>query len=425
MIESEMKVENDPANTLCFHAHKINLPLLANFPAKRIDINPFHTKKEDMPGFDWHERRIDVLECYKIHSKKKNISEVAVFLDSYTINNLYPENLSGLNVPIYLIIGDTQHGPFEGFLNLITLAARPEFKYVLTANNPQHLNLLRISGIPSNKLYYFPLGAANYIDSLENSRRIEGGNEGSLTESLLKYFSKEVIFVGNTSAHPRRREIVGKLSAANLIKRVSTKNYKDMLLLFSACRAALNLSLNGDINFRFFEALRQGCTLITDRLPFIQEEYLKRYTQPAKIIYYSSINDCIDSISKLDYFHIEKQKPELFGVRSIETMGDIFSGHATPFLDHRRKILEDRLKLQYADSIKSKNWEDRLARYIYWRDMALENTNDRLYAVFGRSECPLTAIDCLDLPRFRFRFRFVQSKEVEELFDKYIPSFVP
>jgi hypothetical protein len=389
---------------LCIHAHTIALPLLADFPRSRIDINPFlESSKEFIEDFSWSTREIDIVEALRTARRKNKINRVAIFLDSYTIQNLNITNVTSLDAEIYLFLGDTQHGPHEGFHELIRIANNNNFTKVITSNNPQHLHFFKDSGINPSKLFYCPLGLAN-IDprSLRNNF-----HEKHKSDNIASLLENRIIFAGTIGdTHPKRKRLLNTLSRLGYCNILRTTSYADSILLHRNALASINTSLNTDINFRFSEVLGSGGTLITDRLPYCQMQYIHQFFGTEDIYYYEGVNDLIEICKDL----MEKQKDlapssskskeylKIIRQTPLESFDNLDS-FLIPFNDSGRENMQQCLFAEFADLKDSISFKARLDRYLYWRDqaLALDAMDDQKVIRVNHLENPLTLIDITDL----------------------------
>jgi hypothetical protein len=390
---------------VCIHAHKTPLPLLADFPKKRIDINPHLDNCKYLQNYDWSSRQIDASRIVRdITQSGKEPSHVAIFLDSFTIGNANTTNLSGIDLPIYLFLGDTQHGPAPGFMSLIELAGTRNIERIIATNNPQHLRFLKSAGISESKLFFCPLGIANSsMDVAMHTKAIE--NQMNRTKDFL---AQSITFVGSiTDHHLRRRRITNHLSAKGLCGTIKTLNYKDAAAIHALSKASLNISLNSDINFRFSEVLGSGGLLITDYLPPPQKMYVQDFFGTAGILYYKSLIDLMELIERDGFANqirnaqsSESRMAEnmLKGVRldSLEELNE----YLVEYKEDKRDSIEKCIRQQFSKNIACHELSLRVSKYASWRDqaIALGEISDNTSITYPSHECPLTLLDICDLP---------------------------
>jgi hypothetical protein len=402
-IKSNDTTNNVGPAPICIHAHKINLPLLADFPKNRIDINPFLSECKYLPDYDWTSRTIDAASILKTVRMTTSASAVAVFLDSFTIENALPVNLKKVDLPIHLFLGDTQHGPAEGFWRLIELAKTENFEKIIATNNPQHLHFFEAAGVDKSKLFFCPLGIANASSNIfehiqERCAQIPKAKE---------YLKGQLTFVGSiTDHHLRRKRIANSLSSLGLCNIIKTRDYRDAAVIHSLSKACLNISLNSDINFRFSEVLGSGGVLVTDDLAPIQKSYVQRFYGSQGIAYYGSQNDLIRTIKEDDLdcitCNLDSSESQLAHNRKanvyLDSLNDL-DKYIVKYGDDERRDLEHGIRTLYQEYILCGQLRERVDRYIYWRDqaMALSDISDNTSIVFPESECPLTLLDISDL----------------------------
>ena len=405
--ESQSKL--DGANEelpLCVHGHITPLPLLADFPKKRIDINPF---KEDTFGyleeFNWATREVNISTILRKVRTSTNISKILLFLDSYTVQNLSICGLDGVDSEVFLFLGDTQHGPHEGFHELIRIAQNPIITKVITSNNPQHLHFFEESGISPSKLYYCPLGLANASrnQSLSNALDPAMGRK-----NICDLLSKKIVFVGTIAdTHPRRKCLINRISSAGYCNILKTANYKDAGFFQRNALASINVSLNRDINFRFSEVLGSGGTLITDRLPYWQTDYINQVFSGAPIYYYNDFPELLEICKDLltnnkqawetvasPDFH-QKRDDNYFQLYTLDDLNRLL----IPYRNQARKEIEKELFSNFPSTKASISTEERLKRYLAWRDQAfaLDEISDHRNVKIRAAEDPLVLLDMTDL----------------------------
>ena len=391
---------------LCVHGHITPLPLLADFPKKRIDINPF---QEDPFGylkeFNWATREVNISKILRKVRTSTNISKILLFLDSYTVQNLNICGLDGVDAEVFLFLGDTQHGPHEGFHELIRIAQNPIVTKVITSNNPQHLHFFEESGVSPSKLYYCPLGLANTSRHQSLSNALDPAMGRRNISDLL---AKKIVFVGTIAdTHPRRKYLINRLSSAGYCNILKTANYRDAEFFQRNALASINVSLNRDINFRFSEVIGSGGTLITDRLPYWQTDYINQVFCGAPVHYYNDFRELLQICKDLlannkqgkefpagPRFH-QKSDNNYFQLHSLDDLNHFL----IPYRNHARKEIEEELFSNFPSTRSSITSEERLKKYLAWRDQAfaLDEISEHRSVKIGITEHPLVLMDMTDL----------------------------
>ncbi|MBE9223250.1 glycosyltransferase [Cyanobacterium stanieri LEGE 03274] len=172
--------------------------------------------------------------------------------------NVIPRNIQALNCPKVLILGDTQHGnqPLE---KMIQYAKSEKYDFYITDHKRHHLWYYHLAGLKN--LYWLP---GLFLNPLIDNSESQNFEDPSISPNL---FKDKVIFVGQASKfHPRRKAILEYLQKEIPNFWYGRLSQKDSLKAYSQALISLNISLNGDLNLRFFEIISSGGFLLTDRL---------------------------------------------------------------------------------------------------------------------------------------------------------------
>jgi glycosyltransferase involved in cell wall biosynthesis len=159
----------------------------------------------------------------------------------------YPRNLSAVRGPKVLLVGDTHHlgRPIQ---SLIRYAQEEPFDFVIFDHTRHHARFFAEAGI--RHLHWLP--ALDY---------------GFEPRELRPAPSRPLTFVGQVGRfHPYRRWVLKQLLAAKLPLEVLQGRLAETADLYADSQVTLNISLNGDLNLRVFEALAAGGFLLTDEL---------------------------------------------------------------------------------------------------------------------------------------------------------------
>ncbi len=199
---------------------------------------------------------------------------VVIWADS--TRTLEPVNLSQVPGKRVLIIGDTHHqsAPITTLLNYAL--SEPYDAYAIVAT-PHHAHFFREAGC--RPLYWFP---------------------GLLTTPVLlppsEERSREIALIGQVGRiHPRRQRIVEALEHLGYPIRARQLFMTEGAMWYNRALISLNVSLNGDLNFRPYEIIAAGGFMLTDRLS--PEAGLDRfYTEGQHYIAYDSFPDLCDKI---------------------------------------------------------------------------------------------------------------------------------
>lgn len=304
---------------LCIHAHKINLPLLADFPKSRLDINPFYYQS-------YFEGRWGTYLLNELEKLNHHKLPILLFLDSFTISNIHLLDISNYTGEIYLFVGDTQHGPLNGLLSLISLSHSKCISKIFFVNNPQHAHWFARTNEDFKRFYFFPIGFANY-------------NRATCWEDQL--VSNSVIHVGNIlSTHKFRKYILDGLRENQVpIALLRTKSYHHANSLHTNSIASINISLNSDISFRITEILVSGGLCITDRIGYVQSLNFPILSEH-NIIEFDNLADLASIILDLQKRHTSKNPanpPEFIPSFRLDFFDDI-SRFSKPIQEPRIQI---------------------------------------------------------------------------------------
>ena len=159
----------------------------------------------------------------------------------------FPRGLDRFNCPRVLLVGDTHHlaCPLQ---KLIQYAGQEPFDFIVLDHTRHHAGWFQEAGF--NNVYWIPA-----VDFGHEARAISATPTRPLT------------FVGQVGIHhPYRRQVLAQVRAAGLPLEVLTAPLAQTADLYADSHITLNISLNGDLNLRVFEAMAAGGFLLTDEL---------------------------------------------------------------------------------------------------------------------------------------------------------------
>lgn len=198
--------------------------------------------------------------------------ELIVVKVDATRRNL-PRGLDRLPGTKVLLVGDTHH--FASPLRtLLAYGAMESFDAVVLDHTRQHAHAFLEAGF--DRVYWIPA-----VDYALRRRDIPVAPERPLT------------FVGQVGPfHPWRRHVLDRLVAAGLPLTGMRAPPETAADLYAASQVTLNVSLNGDLNLRVFEALGAGGFLLTDALStdaglercFTPGRHLVTYRSPDELV---------------------------------------------------------------------------------------------------------------------------------------------
>jgi glycosyltransferase involved in cell wall biosynthesis len=172
-----------------------------------------------------------------------------------------PRNLSAVKGPKVLLVGDTHHmdAPIR---SLTKYAGKEPFDHIVFDHTRHHARLFAESGF--RNLHWLP--ALDY---------------GFVYRHLRSFHSRPLTFVGQVGRfHPYRRWLLGRLKDAGLPLEVLHAPLEKTADIYADSEITLNVSLNGDLNLRVFEALAAGGFLLTDELA--EDSGLRRLFVPGR-----------------------------------------------------------------------------------------------------------------------------------------------
>ena len=159
-----------------------------------------------------------------------------------------PYNLTFLGCPKVLIVGDT-HYLKNPISKLIRYALSEPFDYIIFDHTRHHAHLFAAAGVQN--LYWLPALDYSYVPRQEN----------------ISSYDYPLTFVGQTGVyHPYRNWVLNHLKGKGFPLQVFQGTLVQTAEIYNKSLITLNISLNGDLNLRVFEALFSGGFLITDRL---------------------------------------------------------------------------------------------------------------------------------------------------------------
>ncbi len=172
--------------------------------------------------------------------------EIVIVKADATNRNL-PRGLARFKCPRVLLVGDTHHlrNPLQ---NVLRYAKEEPFDFIILDHTRHHAPWFHAAGFKN--VHWLP--ALDY---------------GFLPRELSAAPSRPLTFVGQSGQHhPYRRHVLGRVQAAGLPLEILTGKLSQTADIYADSQITLNVSLNGDLNLRVFEALSAGGFLLTDEL---------------------------------------------------------------------------------------------------------------------------------------------------------------
>ena len=172
-----------------------------------------------------------------------------------------PRNLAAVKGRKVLLVGDTHHmeAPIR---TLLRYAGSEPFDFIVFDHTRHHARIFAEAGF--RNLHWLP--ALDY---------------GFVYRHLRSFHSRPLTFVGQVGRfHPYRRWLLGGLKDAGLPLEVLHAPLDKTADIYADSDVTLNVSLNGDLNLRVFEALAAGGFLLTDELA--DDSGLRRIFEPGR-----------------------------------------------------------------------------------------------------------------------------------------------
>jgi glycosyltransferase involved in cell wall biosynthesis len=201
--------------------------------------------------------------------------EVLVVKADATGRNL-PRNLAAVKCPRVLLVGDTHHQQHP-LSRMIEYARSEPFDFVVFDHTRHHARFFAEAGVKS--LHWLP--AIDY---------------GFVPREPVAKPSHPLTFIGQSGRyHPYRRHVLDKVVMAGLPLETMTAPLARTAELYADSEITLNISLNGDLNLRVFEALAAGGFLLTDALP--DDSGLPQLFEPGKhLVTWKNADELIERI---------------------------------------------------------------------------------------------------------------------------------
>lgn len=173
-----------------------------------------------------------------------------VFIKTDALGRNFVRGISRLGCPSIVSVADTHHlhRPIERVLEYLNDEC---FSLISAENDRHHLKWLSRYGLSN----------LSWLPNLALTPRIHRVRE-------ISHKVNSACFVGSLGKfHPFRASVVESLQKSVPGFFACTANQEQASLLYNTYNISLNISLNSDLNWRFFEVIAAGGFLLTDRLP--------------------------------------------------------------------------------------------------------------------------------------------------------------
>ena len=235
-----------------------------------------------------------------------------VFIKTDALAHNFVRGVSSLGCPSFISIADTHHlhRPIE---RIVDYLSSERFTIISAENDRHHLKWYGRKGFTN--LSWHPNIALN--PDIHEPVTIE--------ESI-----RRVCFIGSLGRfHPYRRFIVERLSECvhdfdhgQIVQSKASLMYNRYLI-------SLNISLNSDLNWRFFEVLAAGGFLLTDRLP--RTSGISEFLEEG--VHYEAFSTFEELRRKIEYYLRNPEEAKLIGIE----------GHKEYLRSLQPKVLKKRM----------------------------------------------------------------------------------
>jgi len=185
----------------------------------------------------------------------------------------FPRNLAAVRGPKVLLVGDTHH-MHQPIRSLIRYAQEEPFDYVIFDHTRHHARFFAEAGV--RNLHWLPALDYGFVPRVPRTVP-----------------SRPLTFVGQVGRfHPYRRWVLQQVQAAGLPLEALRGTLAQTADIYADSQVTLNISLNGDLNLRVFEALAAGACLLTDELGedsglrrlFVPGRHLDTWRTPGELV---------------------------------------------------------------------------------------------------------------------------------------------
>lgn len=170
-----------------------------------------------------------------------------IFIKADATQRTHIKNISSLPGKKILLMGDTHHlkQPLQTMLHY---AMSETWDLISSEHDRHHLPLFAEAGL--NNLIWLPCFTMN-PHKHQPQRPLD----------------PRPVFVGSLSHHHQyRQRLIQQLRENNIPLIIQSASQQEAAKLYNSHSISLNVSLNGDLNFRIMEVLAAGGCLLTDRL---------------------------------------------------------------------------------------------------------------------------------------------------------------
>ena len=327
--------------------------------------------------------------------KEKGITEQPdlILVKADATGRTFPRNLGAFKCPKVLLVGVT-HFLDQPIRKVIEYAKSEPFDFIIMDVTRHHAHWFREAGLKN----------VHWLPALEYNPHVR---------PIKKNPKHPLTFVGQAGAHhPFRKSILEKLKADGFPIKALQAPQIQAADIYSDSLVTLNITLNGDINMRFFEGLAAGGFLLCDRLPewsgldrlFVDGKDFELFSSygelSEKLKYYFARPDLVHEIKKAGHEKLIKfHSPE---VKRREFYDLVFNSIENPLY-----ALNDETRMTVL--ISDKPIMDLLPAYEFFQELHRNRSQLVFYCAAGELE---NVRRFVDLPRVECRMYDTLPEEV-------------
>ncbi len=346
-------------------------------------VSDFEIQKDNTlntPYFTIPRGEFDLKELLDSKSIPK-VMHLFIFIDA-TMPYL-PKNLKKAAEKVFICMGDTHHLP-NPITRLRNYIKNEPADGLIFTNNIRHAHWFR--DVTHADFYFEPaISSHNFID----------------INNLYKNRNSDVVFYGQIGKfHPRRSRIAPLLIAKNKIRHIHGNN-KLISQELHVCSAALNITLNSDLNNRIFEIAQTGALLIIDKISewnnvgpiLIPGQNCLMYESAQELEDILSDKKRIAACQKTLGFNLHKEYMEKWGILNIKKRlksKSLDLCRLLPYIDQPNRHVEKNPDFNINSRVK-----------IYEYFLELHRTHEKINVLLNTKYAQIIKQDLIDLPRLK------------------------
>ena len=239
-------------------------------------------EKEQTNTFRIPSTNFNIHDFIRSNHRLKGCRPDFVFIKTDATRRNLISGLSDLGCPSFVSIADTHHlyRPLETMIEYIS---RENFTYISAENDRHHLKWYARAGFKN--LCWIP-NVALFPQIIAPQK-----------ERLKK---QEIVFVGSLGKfHPYRTMVVNSIKSHFKDRfKFGNADQTQASQIYNSSLISINVSLNSDLNWRFFEIIAAGGFLLTDRLP--KESGIDRFFKEG--VHYDAFSSEDELLRKINFY---------------------------------------------------------------------------------------------------------------------------